>query len=76
MRNIFRNFQTFDTNPSVVAPEVQQTYSNVPPTQYGGSFLDASHAPTGNIYGQSDFGQQKVYTGSEFDDEPPLLEGD
>lgn len=27
-------------------------------------------------YGKSDFGAQKSYTGNEFDDEPPLLEGE
>lgn len=27
-------------------------------------------------YGKTDFGVQKSYTGNEFDDEPPLLEGE
>lgn len=55
-------------------PTTTNAYSNIPPPQYDGSFLDPSQAPTGNLYGQSDFGQ-KSYTGNDFDDEPPLLEG-
>lgn len=55
------------------SPATQATYSNVPPTQFGGSFLDPSQAAP--VYGQGDFGQQKTFTENEFDDEPPLLEG-
>jgi hypothetical protein len=52
----------------------QAPYTNVPPAQYGGgSFLDPSQ--TASMYGQGDFSQQKAYTENEFDDEPPLLEG-
>lgn len=63
-----RNFQNFEN----VAASPQVPFSNV--SQFGGSFLDPSQT-SGNIYGQADFGQQKSYTGNEFDDEPPLLEG-
>lgn len=55
-------------------PTNQAPYSNVPPAHYGGgSFLDPSQAAP--AYGQGDFGQQKAYTETNFDDEPPLLEG-
>lgn len=69
----YRNFQTFE-NVAPIASE-QAPYTNVPPSQFGGSFLDPSQSAAGNLYGQSEFGQQKAYTGNEFDDEPPLLEG-
>jgi len=62
------NFQTFDNVAPTVAP--QAPYSNMPPSsQFAGSFLDPSQAPSGNLYGE-----QKPYDATEFDDEPPLLE--
>lgn len=71
--SISRNFQSFENAaPAVSAAPTQAPYSNVPPAQFGGSFLDPSQAAP--IYGQ-EFGQEKTYTGNEFDDEPPLLEG-
>lgn len=73
---LLRNFQNFDNAaqaPAAVTHD-HNPYANVPPAQYGGSFLDASQTSS-NMYGQADFGQQKAYTGNEFDDEPPLLEG-
>lgn len=72
---IFRNFQTFEA-PQAPVVDPHQPYVNVPPNQYGGSFLDTSQIPPSGLYGQGDFGQQAAYTGNEFDDEPPLLEGD
>lgn len=82
------NFQSFDNtaDPSLTAPTsasppmttaaaAPNTYANLPPPQYGGSFFDPSQAPAaGNLYGQSDFGGKTAYDGGEFDDEPPLLE--
>lgn len=67
----FRSFQTFE-NAAPIAP-TQAPYANVAPAQFGGSFLDPSQATP--IYSQGDFAQQKTYTGNEFEDEPPLLEG-
>jgi len=69
------NFQTFDAAPPVVA-DVNQPYSNIPQNQFGGSFLDPSQTSSAGRYGQGDFGQQQGYTGTgtDFDDEPPLLE--
>jgi hypothetical protein len=70
-----RNFQTFDT--SAQQQQQQQTPQQPPITNYGmpnygnQSYFD----PTPSMYGQSDLGQPKAYTGNEFDDEPPLLEG-
>lgn len=69
-----RNFQSFESTAPIEA--TQAPYSNVAPAQYGGSFLDASQPAANSFYGQGDFGQQKAYTGNEFDDEPPLLEGE
>lgn len=70
-----RNFQTFDNQAQAPAAQTQDNnlYANAPPGNYGGSFLDPSQT-TSSLYGQGDFGQ-KSYTGNEFDDEPPLLEG-
>lgn len=70
-----RNFQTFEAaQPAVADPH--QPYANIPPNQFGGSFLDASQTSSAGLYGQNDYGvQQKAYTGNDFDDEPPLLEG-
>lgn len=31
--------------------------------------------PPANVYGQPNVAEQKTYTGNEFEDEPPLLEG-
>lgn len=71
----WRNFQTFENVAPIVQPN-QAGYPNDQPSQFGGSFLDASQAAPNSFYGQSDYGQQqKSYTGNEFDDEPPLLEG-
>lgn len=83
LSHTYRNFQSFDnvSEPNIpisaVSPTMTTTnpnaYANVPP-QFGGSFLDPSQAPAGNLYGQTDFGG-KSYEGTDFDDEPPLLEG-
>jgi hypothetical protein len=72
-----RNFQTFDnTAQASTAPAHDHNlYANVPPAQFGGSFLDPSQTASSGLYGQGDFGQSKAYTENEFDDEPPLLEG-
>ena len=70
----FRNFQSFE-NTAPTEP-TQAPYANVEPSQFGGSFLDPSQPASSSFYGQgADFDQQKSYTGNEFDDEPPLLEG-
>lgn len=78
-----RNFQSFDNVAASTAPTSAATmtstnpnsYANVsPPQGYGGSFLDPAQAPAGNLYGQTDFGGNS-YSGGDFDDEPPLLEG-
>ncbi|CRK86391.1 CLUMA_CG000178, isoform A [Clunio marinus] len=66
------HFQTFENTQQPSGTQI--TYTNVPPGQYAGSFLDGSQAATGNLYGNTEFGEQKTYTGNEFDDEPPLLE--
>jgi hypothetical protein len=72
---LLRNFQNFDSGAQAQTLHDPNPYANVPPAHYGGSFLDASQAPN-MMYGQADLGQQKAsYTGNEFDDEPPLLEG-
>jgi hypothetical protein len=39
------------------------------------SFGNQAYLEPMQAYGQSDVGQQKAYSGNEFDDEPPLLEG-
>ena len=31
--------------------------------------------PPANVYGQPNVAEQKTYTGNEYEDEPPLLEG-
>ncbi|KAG5679170.1 hypothetical protein PVAND_008760 [Polypedilum vanderplanki] len=60
------NFQTFDVNATTSPPNIDYA-----PSGYGNqAYLD----PMASAYGQSDLGQQKSYTGNEFDDEPPLLE--
>lgn len=72
---IFRNFQSFENTPNT-APVAPMPYANVPPPQYGGSFFDPTTAmPPANVYGQPNVAEQKAYTGNEYEDEPPLLEG-
>ena len=67
-----RNFQSFESSVNQnVAP---QSYANIPPAAYGGPFLNpASQIPNNTMYNQPDI-NEKPYT-SEYDDEPPLLEG-
>lgn len=71
-----RNFQSFENTPNT-APSAPSPYANVaPPQQYGGSFFDPTTAmPPANVYGQPNVQEQKNYTGNEYEDEPPLLEG-
>lgn len=73
--NALRNFQTFESNAN---PQSAPTYANVPPQApvgYGGPFLNPSAPIASNMYDQPD-AKQKSYGGdSQFDDEPPLLEG-
>jgi hypothetical protein len=75
-----RNFQSFDnvapTTTMTTAPMNPNSYTNISPQSFGsGDFLDPTQSPSANLYGQADFGQ-KSYTGNDFDDEPPLLEGE
>lgn len=64
-----RNFQTFDTS----APPSHPNLNYVPPSYAGGqaNFLDPMQP-----YGQADMNTQKTYIANEFEDEPPLLEGE
>lgn len=66
---ISRNFQTFDTTAGAKGPD---PYGN----QYTGSYLDPTNAPPADLYDNPTMAQKTPYTGStDFDDEPPLLEG-
>lgn len=63
-----RNFQNFNQTTPQQPGQPNQSFDQ----QYvnNSSFLDPMQP-----FAQTDLGQQKSYTGNEFDDEPPLLEG-
>lgn len=47
----------------------------VPTPSYESQYPNSSFLDPMQSYGHSDLGQQKSFTGNDFEDEPPLLEG-
>lgn len=68
-----RNFQTFDSSQQFTAAP-----STFEQSSYSGTFLDPSGS-TNTPYSNDSFPQGPAYNasagGTDFDDEPPLLEG-
>jgi len=71
-----RNFQTFDNTQASVPPNYDASYAQTPSQGLGG-FYDPT-AYTDTSYGQDKSGKSAAGggAGNEFDDEPPLLEGE
>lgn len=65
----FRNFQTFDNTQGSVPASTSYVSPYRNPEAMGGSFYDP------NAYNQSDqYASSRAGDGTDFDDEPPLLE--